>query len=74
MPTLEYAVIIHEAEGGGFWSDVPSLPGAGSQGESVEETVRNTRDAIAAIIEVMKERGEAVMPPSDIVVSVHVAA
>jgi len=26
---IEYVVIIHEAEEGGYWSEVPGLPGAG---------------------------------------------
>ncbi len=34
---LEFVLIIHEAEEGGYWSEVPSLPGAGSQGETVDE-------------------------------------
>ncbi|MEX2246095.1 MAG: type II toxin-antitoxin system HicB family antitoxin [Dehalococcoidia bacterium] len=71
---LEYVVIIHEAEEGGYWSEVPSLPGAGSQGESVDEAVANTRESIEAVPQVMRERGEKVSPPNDIVVKVQVAA
>jgi predicted RNase H-like HicB family nuclease len=50
------------------------LPGAGSQGESVDETATNTKESIEAVLEVMKDRGEPVVPPNDIVVKVHVAA
>jgi predicted RNase H-like HicB family nuclease len=71
---IEYVVILHKAEEGGYWSEVPALPGAGSQGESVDETIANTKESIEAIIEVMKERGDPVSPPDDIVVKVHVAA
>ena len=49
---LEYTIVIHPAEEGGFWSEVPSLPGAGSQGESVDETVSNTKESIQAVLEV----------------------
>ncbi len=38
--------IIHEAEEGGFWGEVPALPGCVSQGETLEEVTRNLREAI----------------------------
>ena len=71
---IEYVIVIHHAEEGGFWSEVPSLAGAGSQGESVEETISNTKQSIEAVLGVMKKRGELVAPPNDIVVKVNVAA
>jgi predicted RNase H-like HicB family nuclease len=71
---LEYIVIVHKAEEGGFWTEVPSLPGAGSQGESMDETIANTKESIEAVLDVMKERGETVSPPDDVIVRVHVAA
>ncbi len=71
---LEFAIIVHEAEEGGYWSEVPSLPGAGSQGESIDETVANTKDSIEAVIDVMKARGEPVVATKDVVVKVQVAA
>ena len=36
---MEYSVVVHRAEEGGFWVEVPALPGCYSQGESVEETL-----------------------------------
>ncbi len=38
--------IIHEAEEGGFWAEVPALPGCVTQGESTEEVTANLREAI----------------------------
>lgn len=52
-----YAVVIHEAPEGGFWAEVPALPGCYSQGESVEELMANIREAIAGVREVMKAQG-----------------
>jgi len=52
---MEYTVIFHQAEEGGYWAEVPALPGCYSQGESIEETVKNTREAIEAHIEALKE-------------------
>ena len=37
--------IIHE-EGGGYWAEVPSLPGCFTQGDTLDETVSNLWEAI----------------------------
>jgi len=71
---VEYMVIVHEAEEGGYWTEVPALPGAGSQGETVDEAIANTKESIEAVIEVMREKGEDIPIPRDIVVKVTVAA
>jgi predicted RNase H-like HicB family nuclease len=52
-----YAVVIHEEAEGGFWGEVPALPGCYSQGESVPELMENLREAIAGVLEVMEEQG-----------------
>ena len=36
-----YAVVIHEEPAGGFWAEVPALPGCYSQGETVDELIEN---------------------------------
>jgi len=71
---MEYTVIVHEAEEGGYWTEVLALPGAGSQGETVDEAIAATKESIEAVIEVMRENGEQVPIPRDIVVKVTVAA
>ncbi len=43
---MGYMVLIHPAEEGGYWAEVPALSGCLSQGESVEEAIENARDAI----------------------------
>jgi predicted RNase H-like HicB family nuclease len=53
----KYAVVIHEETEGGFWAEVPALPGCYSQGDSVAELMENVREAIAGVLEVMKEQG-----------------
>jgi len=47
-----YAVIIDEDPDGGFWGEVPALPGCYSQGETVDELKQNIREAIAGVLEV----------------------
>lgn len=52
-----YAVVIHEDPEGGFWAEVPALPGCYSQGETADELKHNIREAIAGVLEVLKEQG-----------------
>ena len=43
--------IVHPAEEGGFWAEVPVLPGCFTQGESLEEVHENLKEAIAGWFE-----------------------
>ena len=43
---MEIKIVLEEQEEGGFTVYVPSLPGCVSQGENVEETLKNIREAI----------------------------
>jgi predicted RNase H-like HicB family nuclease len=52
-----FAVVIHEEPEGGFWAEVPALPGCYSQGESVEALLENVREAISGVLEVMEVQG-----------------
>ena len=53
-----YTVVIHEEPDGGFWAEVPALPGCYSQGETIDEIKRNVREAIAGVLEVLREEGQ----------------
>jgi len=44
MATLK--VVVHKAEEGGYWGEVPALPGCASQGETIEELLSNLREAV----------------------------
>jgi len=65
---MEYTVIVHEAEEGGYWVDVPVLPGCYSQGETIEEAMKNIEEAIEAHLEGMKEEHLEVPKDSGFVV------
>lgn len=53
-----YAVVIHEDPEGGFWGEVPALPGCYSQGDTIEELKDNIREAIVGVLEVLREQGQ----------------
>jgi predicted RNase H-like HicB family nuclease len=48
-----FTVVIHEEPTGGFWGEVPTLPGCYSQGETVDELLGNLREAIAGVLDVI---------------------
>ena len=54
---MRYSVVVHGADEGGFWVEVPALPGCYSQGESVEESLRNVGEAIALYLEALEDEG-----------------
>ncbi len=43
---IKVKVVIHRAEEGGFWAEVPALPGCFTQGQTRAELLANLRDAI----------------------------
>jgi predicted RNase H-like HicB family nuclease len=44
--SMTLKAIIHEAEEGGFWAEVPALPGCVTQGETLPELEANLHEAI----------------------------
>jgi len=50
--------IIHtvpDSEGGGFWAEVPALPGCMTQGDSYEELMQNVQEAIEGCLSIETE-------------------
>ncbi|MDQ6630196.1 MAG: type II toxin-antitoxin system HicB family antitoxin [Verrucomicrobiota bacterium] len=43
---MKLKVIVHQAEEGGYWAEIPSVPGCATQGETKEELLNNLREAI----------------------------
>lgn len=63
-------VLIHSANEGGYWAEVPALPGCVSQGESVEELRSNVREAIEGWL--LAEDGSERLAAADQVIEVAV--
>ena len=49
---MKLKVIVHEAEEGGYWAEVPSIPGCATQGETFEELLQNIYDAVEGCLAV----------------------
>ena len=55
---MEYVVVIHSAEEGGYWAEVPALEGCFAQGETVEDLLEEARGAIASHLEALSAEGQ----------------
>ena len=53
---MKLKVVIHEADEGGFWAEVPSIPGCATQGESFEELLSNLYEAVEGCLSVEVEK------------------
>jgi predicted RNase H-like HicB family nuclease len=49
---MRIKVVVHEAEEGGFWGEVPAIPGCASQGETLDELMKNVQEAIEGCLSV----------------------
>jgi len=49
---MKIQVVIHDAEEGGYWAEVPAIPGCATQGETIEELMRNLHEAIEGCLSV----------------------
>lgn len=49
---MKLKVLIHEAEEGGLWAEVPSIPGCVTQAESFEELITNLYEAIEGCLSI----------------------
>lgn len=52
-----------ESEGGGYWAFVEELPGAITQGATLDETRDNLQEAISLILEYQRERAKESLDP-----------
>ncbi|MFA5614895.1 MAG: type II toxin-antitoxin system HicB family antitoxin [Methanoculleus sp.] len=65
---MEFTVMIRRAGEGGLWAEVPALPGCYSQGETIEETLENIREAIEGHMEALQQEGQGVPPEEDLII------
>ena len=49
---MKVKVIVHEAEEGGYWAEVSSIPGCSTQGETFEELLSNIYEAVEACLSI----------------------
>ena len=67
---MKIKVVMHEAEEGGYWAEVPAIPGCATQGETFEELLANLYEAVEACLSVDLEDVE--LAPKDKVLEIAV--
>jgi predicted RNase H-like HicB family nuclease len=48
--TMKLKAIIHKAEEGGFWAEIPAIPGCVTQGDTLSELIKNIHEAAEACL------------------------
>ena len=49
---MKIKVVVHKAEEGGYWAEVPAIPGCATQGETMDELLHNLREAIEGCLSI----------------------
>ena len=49
---MKIKVVVHEAEEGGFWAEVPAIPGCATEGDTMDELIANLHEAIEGCLSV----------------------
>jgi predicted RNase H-like HicB family nuclease len=56
---MKIKVLVHMAEEGGYWAEIPALPGCVSEGDTWDEMIANIREAAEGWLEVSAERTDS---------------
>jgi predicted RNase H-like HicB family nuclease len=67
---MKLKVIIHKAEEGGYWAEVPSIPGCMTQGETMQDLIQNLHDAVEGCLSI--DMNNIVLGKTDTVMEVAV--
>ena len=59
---MTFKVVIHPESSGGFWGEIPALPGCYSQAETREELLENLRESALGYLEVLRDEGRCPEP------------
>jgi len=49
---MKIKVVVHEAEEGGYWAEVPAIPGCATEGDTFEELLENLYEAVEGCLSV----------------------
>ena len=49
---MKIKIVVHDAEEGGFWAEVPAIPGCATQGDTFEELLQNLYEAVEGCLSV----------------------
>lgn len=67
---MKLKVIIHEAAEGGYWAEVPAIPGCMTQGETIKDLIENLYDAVEGCLSI--DMGKVGLKKTDTVMELAV--
>ena len=56
---MKLKAIVHQAEEGGYWAEIPAIPGCATQGETFEELLANIYEAVEGCLSVNVTKAKA---------------
>ena len=66
---MKLKIIIHEADEGGYWAEVPTLTGCASQGDTMVELIKNLCNAIEGCLAIDMESIHLEINPKNLLVN-----
>lgn len=51
---MKISVVVHRAEEGGYWAEVPALPGCFTQADSLSELATRAHEVVVAHLDLSK--------------------
>ena len=57
------AMVVHQAQDGGYWASFPELPGCFTQGATLDELREHAAEAVAGHLEALRESGKPLPDP-----------
>jgi len=63
---MRYTVLIHRADEGGYWAEIPALEGCFAQGEMLDDLLAEVREAAVSHLAALKADGQLI-PDDDLV-------
>jgi predicted RNase H-like HicB family nuclease len=66
---MEFLLVIHPAEEGGYWAEIPAIDGCFVQGETIEDLLADAPSAIASHLDALREDGQPLPKPHGVVLA-----
>ena len=66
---MQYILLIHSAEEGGYWAEVAGLDGCFAQGETLEDVITEGQEAIASHLEALAADGQPAPMASSVLIA-----
>jgi predicted RNase H-like HicB family nuclease len=72
VKNMKIKVIIHDAEEGGYWAEVPALPGCFTQADTWQELIKNIYEAIECHLLAMEEENSKILDDTNQVIEIAI--